>query len=84
MRFGTDKLWSPDNVYRLRIWMWRNNNWRLGIGDKDGDGYKYLGIIERTDTCQEQMERRVKTAILSMCQTGSQVKIKWKKCIPSY
>ena len=31
------------------------------IGKIDDDGYKYLGIMERSDICQEQMKRSVKT-----------------------
>ena len=31
------------------------------IGKIDDDGYKYLDIMERSDICQEQMKRSVKT-----------------------
>ena len=29
------------------------------IGEIEGDGYKYLRVIERSDICQEQMKRSV-------------------------
>ena len=31
------------------------------IGETDNDGYKYLGIMERSDIYLEQMKRSVKT-----------------------
>ena len=31
------------------------------IGEIDNNGYKYLGIMERSDICKEQMKRSVKT-----------------------
>ena len=35
-------------------------SWEV-IGKIDDDGYKYLGIMERSDICQEQMKRSAKT-----------------------
>ena len=44
------------------------------IGEIDGNGYKYLGIMERADICQEQMKRSVKTEYFKL--VGSTLKLK--------
>ena len=40
----------------------------MGVIDGiDGDGYKYLDIMENSDICQEQIKRSVKTEFFKTC-----------------
>ena len=45
------------------------------ISEIDGDGYKYLGIIERSDICQEQMKRSVRTEYLKRDRSALKSKL---------
>ena len=46
------------------------------IGKVDDDGYKYLDIIERSDICQEQMKRSIKTEYFKRVRSALKSKLK--------
>ena len=54
------------------------NEIKIGSGEvidtTDNDGYKYLGIIEISSICQEQMKKSVKTEYFK--RVGSALKSK--------
>ena len=56
MRFGIDKCGVLEMLKESECKGRTNGSGEL-ITETDGDGYKYLGIIERSDICQEEIKR---------------------------
>ena len=82
MRFGIDKCVVLAMCrFKEPEYEWITIGSGEVIGKTDDDGYKYLGIIERTDICQEQMKICVKTECFKCVRSA----LKWKaNAVPSY